>query len=308
MAAQEGAALDLLDRAARAGRSLAYRGTQYAAAWGDASSTTLLDVSHRPGRAAVLSAPPTAGGASAAPMADTAALDPRAVELLARTYALSVAGTARCTGRTAAVVEAARDDGRVAGRFWVDTESGLLLRREVYDEAGRRMRSSAFVDVELTAPATPPSPAESRLPDDADVEALREQGWRVPEDLPHGLQLFETRLTSPRRGEHVLHLAYSDGLSTVSLFAQRGSLGTAPLDGFAAEQIGGRPVWVRSDAPERVVWSGDGRVWTLVSDASRDTVRAAVGALPRDPAPRDGLLDRLGRGLSRLGAMMNPFD
>ena len=124
----------------------------------------------------------------------------------------------------------------------------------------------------------------------------------MPEQLPDGFRLFETRPS----GE-VLHLAYTDGLSTLSLFAQDGRLGSEAVDGFAAERVGGRPVWVRRAAPERVVWSGGGRVWTLVSDAPEDAVRAAVGALPRDKAPDDGLRARLGRGLGRLGGMLNPF-
>jgi hypothetical protein len=140
----------------------------------------------------------------------------------------------------------------------------------------------------------------------AAVRELRADGWRVPEGLPGGFRLFDARLSAPEEPEHVLHLAYSDGLSTTSLFAQRGALGSAPPDGFRREDVGGRPVWVRSDLPERVVWSGRGRVWTLVSDAPRDVVRDAVATLPRDRAERDGLLSRLGRGLGRLASALDP--
>ena len=303
-AASEREALTVLGQAVRAGRALAYSGTQYVATWsGDDSATTLADVTHDPGRAPVLSAGPDDGPG---PLTATAALDPRHVELLAASYDLRVAGAGRCTGRTATVVEARRD-GQVAGRFWVDRASGLLLRREVYDD-GRRVRSSAFVDVDVRAAGRAPEPSLAVAPVAVTAEGLRRDGWRVPDELPGGMRLFDTRLSMPEPGEHVLHLAYSDGLSTVSLFAQDGRLGTEPMDGFEAEEVGDRPVWVRHDAPERVVWSGGGRVWTLVSDAPSGTVRAAVAALPRDEAPEDGLLARLGRGLARLGSLLNPFD
>jgi sigma-E factor negative regulatory protein RseB len=301
----EGGALAVLERAVQAGRTVGYRGRQSVATWRDADerSATVLDVSHLPGHRSVLRTP---NGSRAVPGVATAALDPRVVSLLAASYDLSLAGSGRCTGRSATVVEARRDDGEVAGRFWIDDASGLLLRREVYGEAGRRLRSSEFVDLEVRPAADVPPEQTTDLP--AAVEELRADGWRVPEGLPGGFRLFDARLSAPDEPEHVLHLAYSDGLSTTSLFAQRGALGSAPPDGFRREDVGGRPVWVRADVPERVVWSGGGRVWTLVSDAPGDVVRDAVATLPRDRAERDGVLTRLGRGLGRLASALSPFD
>jgi sigma-E factor negative regulatory protein RseB len=203
------------------------------------------------------------------------------------------------------VVEARRD-GQVAGRFWVDEASGLLLRREVYGDDGRRLRSSAFVDLEVRAATDVPSGQAVDLR--AAADELRSQGWRVPDGLPGGFRLFDARLSAPDEPEHVLHLAYSDGLSATSLFAQRGSLGSDRPAGFARDQVGGRPVWVSSGTPRRVVWSGGGAVWTLVSDAPADVVREAVATLPRDRAQRDGVLARLGRGVGRLATALNPFD
>ena len=301
-------ALTVLERAVRAGIGVDYRGTQYVASWRDSrSDTALVDVTHRPGQGSVVREAPRAVSGTV-PAAATAALDPRLVRLLAASYDLAVAGPGRCTGRTTSVVEARRD-GQVAGRFWVDDASGLLLRREVYDDRGRRLRSSAFVDLEVrtTVPAAPAEPVVSGMAVADAADALRRQGWQVPDRLPGGFRLFDTRLSTPRAGEHVLHLAYSDGLSTTSLFAQSGRLGTAAPDGFEGSRVRGRPVWVRHDSPERVVWSGGGHVWTLVSDAPLPTVRSAVAALPRDPAPQDGLRARLGRGLSRLAGLLDPF-
>ena len=303
----EAQALPLLERAARAGRTLDYSGTQYVVSWRNAgSAATLADVTHRAGQAAVVREPPTAGH-EARPLRATAALHPRLVPLLAATYDLSVAGTARCTGRATSVVEARRDDGLVAGRFWLDRDTGLLLRREVYDDEGRRVRGSAFVDLDVGSDHARVVPRAEGEPLEAEVAELRAQGWHVPPSLPHGFGLFDIRVSSPARGQHVVHLAYSDGLSTTSLFAQPGRLGTSPPDGFVADEVDGRPVWVRHEAPERVVWSGGGRVWTLVSDASPAVVSDAVGALPRDRAPDDGVTARLRRGLARLGSLLNPF-
>ena len=303
--ATEEHALALLATAAQAARELSYAGTQYIARWSDGSSdATLVELRHDPVQGSVL-LQGEGGGAGVAAQGVRAVLDPRMLHLLGAAYDVEVAGEGRCTGRRATIVEARRA-GVVAGRFWIDRDSGMLLRREVFDAQGRRVRSMAFVDLALlppqpAAPAPSATPAALR-PQRAVVAALREDGWHVPEQLPAGFRLFDTRRDGP-----VLHLAYTDGLSTLSLFAQRGRLGSAPMDGFSATTVGGRPVWVRREAPERVVWAGGGRVWTLVSDAPEPVVRSVVASLPRDPAPADGVLARFGRGLSRLGSMVNPF-
>ena len=294
----EAEALRLLERASVAGRRLTYSGTQYVASWhGDNASTAVVELQHDPESGVVLS------GEEAVPA--TATLDPRLLPPLAASYALSVAGDGRCAGRSAAVVEARRDEGQVAGRFWIDRATGVLLRREVFDADGGRVHSSAFVDLDVRreSRAAPMTAVSAVRLDRAELERFRGDGWHVPERLPDGFRLFETR-----QDGQVLHLAYTDGLSTLSLFAQRGELGTAPMKGFTADDVGGRPVWVRQASPERVVWSGGDKVWTLVSDAPHASVRSAVAALPRDPAPDDGVRTRLARGLARLGGMLNPFD
>ena len=295
----EAHAVALLERAASAGRRLTYSGTQYVASWRSGTSwSALVDLEHDPVRGSV------AADGSDAP---GAVLDPRMLARLADSYSLSVSGTDQCAGRSATVVDAHAGDGSLAGRFWVDRATGVLLRREVYDH-GQRVRSSAFLDLSV-APSTSAVPVlavalrtGTERPARAAVQHLRSAGWHVPERLPAGFRLFETR-----RDGAVLHLAYTDGLSTLSLFAQQGRLGTARPDGFDAETVDGRPVWVQRAVPERVVWSGGGVVWTLVSDAPDPAVEAVVGALPRDEAPSDGLHSRLSRGLGRLGGMLNPF-
>lgn len=300
-------ALALLEQAAQAGRRLTYSGTQFVATWRAGSThSALLELTHEPGRGSVVT-----GADDEAAAAGTAVLDPRMLVQLGAAYSLSVSGTGRCAGRSASVIEARRSGGELAGRFWVDRDSGMLLRREVYDAQGRRVRSSAFVDVEVDArPSVGGVPVVavgartgSERPSDAAVQRLRALGWHVPESLREDFRLFETRLSGD-----VLHLAYTDGLSTLSLFVQDGRLGSRGMSGFSVQSVGGRPVWVRQEAPERVVWSGGERVWTLVSDAPHEAVLSVVGGLPRDPAPDTGMRSRLSRGLSRLAGMVNPFD
>lgn len=317
----EAAARRLLERAADASRSVGYAGTQYVAGWsGSASTSTLVEVAHDPVQGTVVTTPSSAGppydvADLVAPDGGPAALEGRVLDVLARHYALRVAGRGQCAGRSADLVEArrpgSRGEGGVAGRFWLDRDSGLVLRREVYDASGRAVSSSAFLDLALV-PATggeplPTAPADeddASGPDEAVLDQMRRSGWRAPDALPGGFSLFDARM---RDDDRRVQLSYTDGLSTLSLFAQRGEIGQGPGGAFRRSSVEGSRVWTSSSVPQRVVWSGGGQVWTLVSDAPAASVRAAVVALPRDPAPDDGVVARLGRGLRRMGGMLNPF-
>jgi sigma-E factor negative regulatory protein RseB len=323
-AAAERQALDLLERAADASHTVTYTGTQFVASWRSSSATSaLVDIWHEPGRGAVVSVPPTAtrAGVDTSVSLGGANVDDDLLDVLGERYTLRIGDDGRCAGRDADVVEARRPDrsgaGSVAGRFWLDRRTGLLLRREVFDADGRRVRSTAFVDVSVGEPdalATQPEmttqvrPAQRGRPvSTAQLNRMRDDGWHVAARLPAGFRLFDVRRSAHGDAE-VLHLAYSDGLSTTSLFSQPGELGTSAPDGFAPHTADGRPVWTASDGVvRRMVWAGGGRVWTLVSDAPDDVVTRQVAVLPHDAIPDDGPGARLVRGLSRLGAMLNPF-
>ncbi len=58
-------------------------------------------------------------------------------------------------------------------------------------------------------------------------------------------------------------------------------------------------------AGHSITWAGRGLVYTLIADAPPQTVREVVASLPQNTAP--GFLARIGRGLSRLAALVNPF-
>jgi hypothetical protein len=304
-------ALRLLDRAASAAVTRSWRGTQYTGSWRDGvQSSSVLEVRHVPavGSTITVLAPAAQAGRSSSP---PDLLDTRLLALLADRYALVVVGAGSCAGRPARVVEAHRrgQDGpaAVAGRFWIDDASGLVLRYEVLDEQGRTVRSSAFVDLVVT-----PDPAEA-VPDlpanrPATTTAVAEMDWEPPPELPGGLGLYDVQLRR-HRGAEVLQAAYSDGLSTLSVFVQRGEVHGQVGDGSVQQGTGRATVWVRPGTPERVVWSGGGHTWTLLSDAPTTAVDDAVRALPHAPLPHgDGAIDRLGRGLSRVGSWLNPFD
>ncbi len=315
----EPGAVRLLERAAEAARVNAYRGVQFVAVWtGRSPRSLVVDLEHRPGTGTVVrlyggQGPP--GGTLFAPEAEA---DPRvpgswaasatpAVDLLARHYRLVLGGTGPVAGRLARVVEVRRHDGTVAARLWIDQSSTLVLRREIFDGAGAAIRTSAFVDLRLLdqagaypahLPPTVPGETGTRV---TGLAALRGAGWHCPPTLGTALTLFDARQLSGDQGPAV-HLAYTDGLFTLSLFQQKGRLDAARLaeQGFVRRSLAGVRVHVREGPQRVVVWSAGGTVYTVITDAPEDMVRAAVAALPHQIRV-GAIVGRLQRGVDRVG-------
>jgi sigma-E factor negative regulatory protein RseB len=320
-------ALSLLERAATAPDDVNYRGTQFVSAWTRQGSTGLVvDVVHRAGHGTSVRTAGTATAPAGRSYVPADATEPSllggvsTLTLLGKRFDLDTAPSASVAGRPADVVVVARPGSATpAARFWLDRDSGLVLRREVYDEYGRVTRASAFI--ELTVGGVESVAAEGAGPADAAqlaspqawpeaitataLTTMRRHGWTCPDALPPSLQLVDAR----RGGGHyggIVHLSYSDGLASVSVFQQRGWLQADHLDGYRLTTVAGRPIYVRDGVPQRMTWAADGTVYTVVADASAHTVEAVVAALPHAPT-NGGLTNRLERGLDRVASWFNPF-
>jgi len=325
-------ALTLLRRAAAAQSVTSYEGRKLFGSWSTVGSESVLaEVGHEPGRGTWLrvTSAGARGDADREQIADGAGdLDEQALALLTDQYTLKVGERRRCIGRPATVVEATPIGGRqVAGRFWIDDDSGLLLRRELYDATGRTVRSSSFLDLDVTAPATGPRrglpasynngvkvprqrsaerEADASLLGEATLDRMRREGWVLPEVLPAGMVLYRARAVDVPGDEKAVHLTYSDGLFSASLFAQRGRLDTSALRGFRPDKVGNVAVHSRNGLYRQLVWAGGDTVYTLVSDAPDTELKQVIGALPHD-TPGSGLRARVGRGIDRMGSWINPF-
>ena len=102
----------------------------------------------------------------------------------------------------------------------------------------------------------------------------------------------------------MLDLGYSDGLSVVSVFEQRGNL-AAKLAGWRRTTVDGHVVFVAEPDQRSMTWSSRGMVYTVMADAPAQTVDAVVGVLPHDRPP--GFWKRMSRGMVRLASWVNPF-
>ena len=312
------AARAALQRATDALLAWSYTGTQIVAAQGgrdDASQ--VVEVTHTPSRTSLR--PSTGGPAvtAAAHGAEPSMVAGGAVALLTRHYTLRMGTADRVAGRDTDVVEAVRpgDADRVVARFWLDRESGVVLRREVYDAAGRPVRVSAFTDIDLepapSAPATPDPAAGRAWRSTLDATALarmkRHGWWDCPESLPGPLPLVDARRGGKDRS--VVHLSYADGISSVSVFRMRGALDRSDVRGYRRTEVSGDPVWVQDDVPRKIVWASGETVYVVLADAPRRTVDRAVLRLHAGASHgQKGPVDRLGRGLDRVASWFNPFE
>jgi sigma-E factor negative regulatory protein RseB len=322
-------AVKLLAQAAQAAIVTSYQGKEILTRWSQGGGSVLVSsIWHVSGGQTVTQT--TADGASFSSQSylssDTDGQSPEGVlgvtaplvRLLNSHYLVAYAGTGSADNRTAQVVEAWRADGSIAARFWLDDATKLPLEREVFDTAAHVIGQDVFIDVSFTAPGASPQQAAAKSASArisasppgpwtdpfsrGQLLALRDGGWQVPADLPGGLSLFTGAKTQAGTGA-VLDLGYSDGLSMVSVFEQRGKL-PAKLAGWRKTKAGGHVVFALPDQ-RLLTWAGHGMVFTMVADAPSQTVDAAVGALPHDgPA---GFWKRMSRGLVRVASWVNPF-
>lgn len=314
--------IGLLRQAAEAGERVPYRGVQMISWWGpQGTSTVVVDVAHEPGDGTLLQM----AGTGAQPGAATYVPDTpgsqqpgtalgvteEALDLLAANYRVVTGGAGTAGSRPAQIVDARRDDGTIAARFWLDRATSVPLRRELFDQHARMINEDAFIDLQvgrfavtgvLGGHAAASRPWSDELTG-ADLSRLRARGWRLPSRLPRGMTLFEARETATGSGP-VLQLGYSDGLSGVSLFVQRGGLPRS-LAGYQRVDVAGQAVYARDSVQQLLTWAGRGYVYTVIADAPAGTVDDVVAVLPHEAAP--GFWGRLSRGFARLASWANPF-
>jgi sigma-E factor negative regulatory protein RseB len=311
-AAREG--LLLMSKAVVACGTTAFSGVEYSQWWGPAGRRVwLADIWHRPGSetvAEVIGGTLTGDGqADAATVPDVSiVISLQQLDLLQSGYVLVYQGSGTADGRTASIVAAERPDGKLAAKFWLDQQTRLPLRRQLFDTKARIVSDISFTDLQVGPQTVESMPAPRAMPlarqlDERSIAALRAQGWPLPGWLPSGMMLFAASQTPTKVGP-VMGLSYSDGLSVISLFVQRGQL-PADMTGWKRVAIGGQAAYTIDPDEQTVVWSGNGYVFTMIADAPAETVDHVVAALPHSSS--SGFWDRLERGFRRLASWVNPF-
>ena len=219
------------------------------------------------------------------------ALDTARVE---KNYALQVSAGTTVAGRAARILTmTSKHSGTLVERFWIDDQTYLILRREIYHADGTIASKTSFDDVRavkslpkelfnLSIPAgmTLVPGAKFATSASSDVAATSALSFTVvrPKFLPDGFSL-----TSESVGMHdavqTLQLVYADGLRDFSLFenatgrlpkfenGQPHAITVGDQDGYYAE-VGGETI---------VSWNAGGLNLTLVGDLPAKEL-GAIGA------------------------------
>jgi negative regulator of sigma E activity len=323
----EATALRRLRRSLLTGRQFGFSGTEMVRSWraNGSTATWMLKLVQRPGgsRLATVQSETTAqSGTAGQPVASSSvvapsdpltALSSRAIVALAAGYQLRLGGSARVAGRSATAV-VARRDGHDLAKLWLDDETGLLLRQDVVDQAGRLRRTASFLTlrpdrnagskvVKLSAPTSESDAGWAEVAP-AELARWRAAGWPCPQELAEGFVLLDVRrgttgstgsTSASGTGAPVLHLVYGDGLSAISVFVQEGKLDDSGLAGLIKRAWGDGTVLVRAGWPEVLVWQGDKAVFTAVGDDDPDGLQAVLSPLPRQSDR--GALSSVQRGM-----------
>src|SRR5271165_481269 len=176
--------------------------------------------------------------------------------------------------------------GERALRVWIDAQTHLVLKKEEYHGNGAVASQMRFEELRYTTQIpddifTTTAPAgyeqvpgrEIAMPSSDIDRAVREAGFtpQSPKDLPQGFLVASADVTTVN-GVRTLHLLYSDGLRTISLFenatgaaADFGTLHptTIHFQGHDAQYV--------EDGPTTLLtWKEHGLYFALVGDLMRN--------------------------------------
>ena len=212
-------------------------------------------------------------------------------------WELSVHEGPTVAGRPTREVDATdRHHDRVRERLYLDQSTSLLLRREQLDTRGRTVRAVGFTSIgEPSGTLIGALPAEA--PHVPARSASRQprvvHGVAAPFRAP-GAAGDRFHLVGRYDEAHdTLHLFYSDGLFSVSVFEQKGDLDPTGLPaGAEPRTVDGRDVrQYRTPGGVVIVWQSDDVVYTTVSDAPVDQIDHVLADF--GPSPSPNALDRV---------------
>ncbi len=170
------------------------------------------------------------------------------------------------------------DEFRFWQKLWTELKTGLWLRGRVLDERGSVIEEITFSDIQIggkidreqVKPTFASRVAQWRIERKLPINALKvDTGW-ISKPLPPGFtKVGETFMRAlPGRTEPISQLIYSDGLSSVSVYAAPLVAGETPAQGASVQGI--HQVFSRL--------AGD-HVITAFGDARPAVVKAINGAL-----------------------------
>jgi sigma-E factor negative regulatory protein RseB len=195
-------------------------------------------------------------------------LFPRQMTTLAQHFTVKKLEIERVAGHDAQVwMFEPTDEFRFWHKLWTELKSGLWLRGRVIDDKGNTIEEITFTDIQIggkidreqVKPTLANKIAQWRVDRKLPLAATRaETGW-VAKALPAGfVKISESFMRSlPGRTEPVSQLVYSDGLTSVSVYASPIAPNQVASEGASVQ--GSHQIYARPVGEHLVTAFGDAR-------------------------------------------------
>lgn len=198
------------------------------------------------------------------------AILPIDLEGIKANYSVKVGDIERIADRQAqSLVLEAKDNLRYSYQFWVDTEYGLLLKSVMLNNRNEAIDSMAFNqlslintgDLDWFKPKIDAKKAYVMEEVNTTTDKQANQNWRL-KALPEGYLKVDQMVRMVRgKALPVMHLVFSDGLASVSLFIEPLENGIKPKTGrslvgntsFYSNVAGSLQITVVGEVPEQTV-------------------------------------------------------
>lgn len=145
-------------------------------------------------------------------------------------YAIRSGAQGRVAGiKSRAVNLEPRDALRYGRQFWMDESSGLLLKANMISERGETLESFVFTQVRVGGQLDPDA-LKPRFDKDrvrvqqvhATEVSAEAMGWNFRDLLPGFRKVATMRRQTARENPESLHVVFSDGLASISVFIESG--------------------------------------------------------------------------------------
>jgi len=158
---------------------------------------------------------------------------------LKKLYSLELSGQDRIANKSAQILQMIpHDQHRYGYVFWLDQQSGLLLKCDLLDEKGKILEQLMYSNVELLS-----SPPKNSIDVDVlktyrkirlmDEQGVRQQNWKASE-LPVGFELIRAvKVNYHNQKTPAYHMVYSDGMASVSVFVEQRKALDNPVMGLS---------------------------------------------------------------------------
>jgi sigma-E factor negative regulatory protein RseB len=197
-------------------------------------------------------------------------------------YRLETGGEARIAGHTARRVTISPEDGfRYGYDFWLEEQTGLLLKWELFDTNHKPLAKLMFTDFAMGSSVDLDElESDSRAEEFVEMKTFSLQNTVVtrssprwqPAKLPPGFQLASHSHKTGAEGVYE-HMVYSDGLAAVSVYVEQQGIESEVKSGIS--QLGTNNAYTRKQGELQITVIGEVPAITVKSIANEMALSVA---------------------------------